>query len=55
MKVVEGVWGNTIAADYRRKSFPAKILREIEFWFLTALLILSIAVFGFAFGIAFMA
>jgi hypothetical protein len=52
VKVVEGVWGNRIAADYRRSHLPAKICRELAFWFLTLLLVLSIAVFGFVVGIS---
>ena len=51
VKVVEGVWGNRIAADYRRSKLPAKIGREAAFWFLTALLVLTIGVAGFAVGI----
>lgn len=52
VKVVEGVWGNSIAMDYRRSEFPAKVRREAAFWFLTLLLIATIAVAGFAIGIS---
>ena len=52
VKVVEGVWGNSIVADYRRSTLLARIGREAAFWFLTLLLVASIAVGGFAVGVS---
>jgi hypothetical protein len=59
MKVVEGVYGNSIAADYRKSKLPARLAnigriigREFSFWFLTALMVAAIGVFGFAVGVS---
>ncbi len=52
VKIVEGVYGNSIAHDYRRSKLPAKIAKEASFWFLTALLVMAIGVGGFAVGIS---
>jgi len=54
MKVVEGVWGNSIAADYRRRHLPTKAVEAFFLWLSVATLVAAPVVVGMLIAVVFL-
>jgi hypothetical protein len=54
VKVVEGVWGNRVAADYRRGRLPMKAVEAFFLWLSVAVIVATPFVFGALFAIVFL-